>query len=203
MKYHKIILLILACVFACVSIFFTIKTFSKYATAADGTANIPIAKWNITVNNMSIKNNTNISSILSPTFPGSEHIAKNVLAPTAEGYFDLAFDFSNVDVSFIYNILISANENSSVKDLVVKGYSIDNEPMVTFNTTNRDISEQINYTDKLRSRNVRIYIMWNDLAETSVMNNVEDTLATVNNGTGLIDVSISFIQIARDLMFII
>ena len=52
-----------------------------------------IAKWNILVNNLSIKTNTDISNSIVPVFTGNEHIAKDIIAPTAEGYFDINFDF--------------------------------------------------------------------------------------------------------------
>lgn len=194
MKYHKKFMLLLTCIFAFMSIFFIIKTFSKYATAADGTASIPIARWNIIINNMSIKNNPNISSTLSPIFPGNAHIAKNVLAPTSEGYFDLVFDYSNVDVSFAYNISMSPNSNSTVKDLVAKGYCLDSGSIISFDVSNSNISGQINYTDPVRTRTIRVYIMWDD-SENAVMNNLEDAQATTVPGSaGLIDVSISFTQ---------
>jgi len=132
MKVFKKVTLLLACISALLSITFIFDVYAKYATSASGDANIPIARWNISVNNVSIKNNSNISQAISPIFSGNEHIASGIIAPTAVGYFDLAFDFSQADVSFDYTISISPSNESVVTDLIATGYSIDNGTIQTF-----------------------------------------------------------------------
>ena len=67
--------------------------YAKYISSAYGNTKMAIARWDIKVNNLSIKDNTNISNTLKPIFPGNSNIAANIIAPTAEGYFDLNFDF--------------------------------------------------------------------------------------------------------------
>lgn len=195
MKLYKKFIFFLAAICFCISVFLIVQTFAKYATSASGSANIPIARWNISVNSLSIKNNTNISATLTPVFPGNDHIASNIIAPTAEGYFDIIFDFSKADVSFLYNITMSVNENSVVKDFIPTGYSIDGGPITNFTGSDRDISEQINYLDEVTNRTIRVYLIWDDSAQNSIMNNTEDVLATnIPGGNALIDVNISFTQ---------
>lgn len=118
MKNRKKLLLLLLSIMLCLLIFCIIQIYAKYLTSASGNTSMTIANWNILVNNLSIKNNTDISNSIVPVFPGNDNIAKDIIAPTAEGYFDLNFDFSSVDVSFKYEITTSVDENSSVKDLV-------------------------------------------------------------------------------------
>lgn len=196
-KYKKLILLLLVIILLSLLTFIAIKIYAKYLTTADGNAQMKIANWNIKVNDLSIKNNTDISNTIVPIFPGNDNIAENIIAPTAEGYFDLNFDFTGADVSFTYKITTSVNENSSVKDLVATGYSIDDGLKINFENYNDNISDTILLDDNIDSRKIRIYIMWNDDENTSQMNNEEDTQATKSDIPALFNVNISFTQIAN------
>ena len=157
---------------------------------------VDVARWNILVNNTSIKNNTNISNTLAPVFPGNEHIASDIIAPTAEGYFDLDFNFKDADVSFEYEISVAASENSSVKDLVTTGYSVDDGEKINFDEFNSPIKETILLTDNIETRKIRIYVKWND-DENALMDNSQDTAATSSGNPALLQINISFTQIAK------
>lgn len=112
------------------------------------------------------------------------------------GYFDLAFDFSAVDVSFKYEISSQASEDSAVLDLVATGYSIDDGEMISFTDFNENISNTILVSDNIDSQNIRIYVMWNDDPDTSKMNNLDDTSSTtLDDSSAKFDVKISFTQI--------
>ncbi len=196
MKNYKkcILLIILIAILALV--FFLIQIFAKYLTSASGDTSMNVARWNILVNDVSIKNNTDISNTLAPVFPGSEHIASNIIAPTAEGYFDLNFDFSDADVSFEYEISTTVDENSVVKDLVTTGYSVDDGEKITFDEVNSPIKDTILLTDAIETQKIRIYVKWND-DETATMDNAADTIATTSETPALLHVNISFTQIAE------
>ena len=195
MKIYKKILIFLLLVFTFFSCYSLINTYAKYLTSTSGNANIPIAKWNITVNDISVKDDTNLSATISPIFLGNDNIAENIIAPTSEGYFDLDFDFA-VDVSFSYLVEVSVNEDSPVSDLIVTGYSIDDGPIITFDDT-IGITDTIRLADKIDSRSIRIYIVWDDSSDAS-MDNIADTLATnATNQNALLDVVVSFTQITN------
>jgi len=175
---------------------YAIDTYAKYVTKASGNANISVARWNINVNNTSIQEGNTISDIITPIFPGNKYIAEGVIAPNAEGYFDLDLNFEEVDVSFEYEISVSTNENSVVPDLIVTGYSIDDGDIT-------EISDEVLITDKIylenkpTDRKIRVYIKWID-DENSTMDNAQDTLATADNSnTALLDVDLTFRQIAE------
>lgn len=190
---------LLACLSALISIYFVSDIYAKYRTSAQGSTNIPIARWNIKVNNTVVKNNSSLESFITPVFPGSEHIASNILAPTAEGYFDLNLDFTDADVSFSYDISISPSETSSVSDLVIKGFAVDtdieNNNITYFDSDTKTISGRINLADNITSRVIRVYILWDDTSDTTLMNNVDDTQATLDSsGPAVLDVNISFTQ---------
>lgn len=197
MNNHKKFILLLIGICICFLLYFTVQIYAKYLTSADGTTSLIIANWNIKVNNLSIKDNTDISASIVPVFPGTEHIASGIIAPTVEGYFDLNLDFSNIDVSFKYEIDVSSAEDSSVKDLVATGYSIDDGEKIMFENYNTPISEIIKLSDTIDSRNIRVYIMWNDDDESQTMTNVDDTTSTSSETPPLLNVNISFTQITN------
>ena len=195
MKNHKKIILFLIgiCFFI---IFVTIvQIYAKYLSTTQGISSLTIANWNILVNDSSIKSNTDISNSIVPVFPGTEHIAENIIAPTAEGYFDLNLDFTHADVSFKYEITLAADENSSVTDLVATGYSIEGSEKINFENYNDPITEIIPLSSESKTRKIRVYIMWNDNADSQTMNNDADTLSTTSENPALFHVNISFTQI--------
>ena len=171
-----------------------VQIYAKYLSSASGDTTMTIAKWNILVNNLSIKNNTDISNSIVPVFPGNSNIAKDIIAPTAEGYFDLEMDFKDADVSFEYEITTSVDENSIVKDLVATGYSIDDGEKIEFENFNEPIKEQINLDSGIETRKIRIYILWNDDEQSQTMTNEDDTIATTTNNPAIMKVNISFKQ---------
>lgn len=193
----KILFFIIILIFLLIISFIIVDTYAKYLSSASSSANVSIAKWNIKVNNVTIKDNTDISSTITPVFPGNENIASNIIAPTAEGYFDLELDIQDVDVSFNYTITSTVAENSSVKDFAIVGYSIDDGPKIEFQTNDeKTISEDILLNSNIENRKIRIYIEWID-DDSQTMDNADDTLAAVSNNPAIFNVTINFSQIAN------
>lgn len=195
MKNCKKFILLIILILILLLVFFLIQIFAKYLTSASGDTSMNIARWNILVNDISIKENTDITNTLSPVFPGNENIAPDIIAPTAEGYFDLNFDFSDADVSFEYEITTTVDPNSSVKDLVVTGYSVDDGQKVEL-TNNSSIKDTILLTDTINTRKIRVFVKWND-GDNASMDNSQDTIATTSGKPALLKVNVSFTQIAN------
>lgn len=195
MKNHKKFLLFLIglCFFIASVIF--VQIYAKYLSTANSSSAVSIASWNILVNNLSIKNSTDISNSIVPVFPGTEHISSDIIAPTAEGYFDLNLDFSHADVSFKYEITTKADEKSTVQDLVATGYSIDDGEKIEFQNFNDPITDTIPLSSKVKTRKIRIYIKWNDNIDSQSIDNNADTLSTSSETPALFNVNISFTQI--------
>ena len=193
MKINKKFILLLAFILLCITIFLVAQTYAKYLNSAEGQTTVNIARWNIKVNDLSITENTDISGTITPVFPGNENIASDIIAPTAEGYFDLVFDFDDVDVSFNYTIESTVADSSPVKDFVIVGYSIDNGMRVDLTDTNI-ISEDILLDSNVTTRNIRIYVKWIDDGNAT-MNNQDDTIATTSNTPAIFKVNITFKQI--------
>ena len=197
MKNKKKFMLLLIGIFICLLLFSIIQIYAKYLTSSTGKTNLTISKWNIIVNKKSIKNNSDISSEIVPVFEGNDNISAGIIAPTATGYFDLDFDFKDADVSFKYEINVSAAENSSVKDLVVTGYSVDDGETISFETFDQPISDTILLNSDIKQRKIRVYILWNDDAETETMSNEDDTASAISDTPALLSVNISFTQVAE------
>lgn len=166
-------------------------TYGKYLTDIDEQTEIKIARWKILVNGDDVRNNEATEKTITPVFTGNKNIKDNVIAPGAEGYFDLIIDGSNADVSFKYTINTTVNENSSVKDLIITGYSINEEDIIETNETT--LTETIPLNSENKVINIRVFIKWDD-GENSIMTNEDDTLATITNDAKL-DVSLTFTQV--------
>lgn len=195
MYYIKRITLLMACF----SLLFTIvtinKTYAKYKTDISGESNINVARWRILVNNQDIRNNSDTKAIITPTLMENENIKEGVIAPTSVGYFDIIIDCSAADVSFSYEIGTAVNATSSVNDIVVTGYSIDDGEVIEIDNDSV-ISNNVYNRDNVNTISLRVYIKWDD-SDTASMNNEADTAATkAENSLAKLDVSLSFKQIA-------
>lgn len=172
-------------------ILFIQESYAKYVSATKENAEITVARWRILVNNNDIRNEGTASTVITPVFPGNEHIAAGIIAPTSEGYFDLIIDASNADVSFKYKISFGVNENSAVKDLVAFKYKIDDSNEISLDN-NQSIENTVLYAPDTRPIKIRVYVVWKD-GDGETMDNEADTKAT--GGTAKMDVNLSFIQI--------
>lgn len=195
MKNFKKLFILLAIICLAIAIISFLSIYAKYTTSANSQTDVPIARWNILVNNISIKDNPDISQTLQPIFPGNENIASNIIAPTAEGYFDLYFDYTDVDVSFMYTISLSPSEESSVNDIVATGYSVDDGEIHDFTNFNENISDTILLDNPTRTRKIRVFVKWNDDSNTSSMDNSKDTESALSGIPALFDVNVTFDQV--------
>lgn len=189
----KYILLILSFISMYLTICMASETYAKYVSSATSTSSTSIARWRILVNNDDISVGATSTSLITPVFPGSENISSNVIAPNAEGYFDLVLDATNVDISFKYSISITANANSPVTELVATKYAINGSEPVNFVDGNDTLEGTVNLNDQNRTTNIRVYIKWDDTL--NLMTNKEDTDTTIGNQAGLLDVTVYAIQI--------
>lgn len=178
--------------FACITTFK--ETYAKYVSNIDESANIKIARWRILLNGDDIRNSSTAESVITPIFTNNANIKDNVIAPHAEGYFDLIIDGTDADVSFKYDLDIKVNENSSVKDLIVTGYSINNSDIIQ--EVEGTISNNVLITKENKATTIRVYIKWDD-SDDSSMDNKEDTVATISNVDAKLDVSLKFTQLAQ------
>ena len=164
-------------------------TYAKYLSSATATTNLTIARWNILVNNQDVANNSNFSETISPVFQGSTYIAPDVIAPTAEGYFDITINANNTDVSFSYTISLDTSD-CTIEDLEITKYVFNNTEY-TYNGGN--IFGNILLTDVNKSVTYRFFVKWNDDAATEAMDNADDTEVAID-GTSSFGVNVNLIQ---------
>ena len=132
------VLIFLLCVVVLVSTVNT--TYSRYVSATDGVVTTDLARWQIFVNSNNITDNYGTSMTFIPVIEQDENVAANKIAPSSKGYFDIAIDPTNVDVSFIYDISFDVPEDSLIKDIKLTNYAI---------VEGTEITEDINDEDKI------------------------------------------------------
>lgn len=164
-------------------------TYAKYVSSAEANSNINIARWNITINDQDIIQNSNFTNGLTPIFENNQFIKEGVIAPTSEGYFDIIIDGSNTDVSFEYTITINPSDNDTIQDLKIVKYTIDD---IEYNYID-EINNTINHDDEIKIKTIRVYFTWDDDINTQTMDNQADTIATIN-GNANYRVSVNLIQ---------
>lgn len=194
MKNKRKIFLLLSFLSLFLCLYFVSDTYAKYLTKASAGVTGQVAKWNIKVNNTNVRNNDTLTNVITPVFAGSQHVAANVIAPTVTGYFDLQLDASDVDVSFTYNISVTRNAN--LRDFVVTGYQVDSGTTnsVDVSVETPTISDDILITDTTRTHTIRVFIGWNDDADTQELNNAQDTTVTGTYDNINLTVNLSFVQ---------
>ena len=193
MNNRKKVFFIISCILTIICFFIVVVTFSRYRSSTTGTADVSIAKWNIKVNNATIKSNSDLSNVITPIFQGSGDINPNIIAPTAEGYFDLLLDYTDTDVSFDYSITVQSNAGSLVQDLIATGYSYDDGNTIVNISPSDSISGTVLKSETTKTKSIRIFIKWDD--ENGIMDNSADTAATIpENAKALLDVNVLFTQ---------
>ncbi len=191
----NILIIILTFFSVILCIFFIQETYAKYLTSTTEETLLKIARWRILVNNNDIRDNKTANASITPVFDKNDNIAENIIAPTSTGYFDLIIDASEADVSFTYQIEITPNEDSPVKDLVAEAYSINSGEKIYLTEENKIITQNIMQTDSSKTATIRVYIKWED-GENATMNNEEDTGATKSTTPAKLDIKLKFTQLA-------
>ena len=199
MKEKKYIFILIAIIVILTSILIG-NTVAKYITSASSNADMNIARWQVLVNNTDVTSAASLNNVITPIFPGNNNIAAGVIAPTAEGYFDIVIDATNTDVSLKYEITTSDNEDSIVTDLVMSGYSIDGgerQEIIEDENGNFKVENNILYNSQDKDITIRVYIKWNDDSDDgATMTNAEDTATTQEEeSVAKINVNLKFTQI--------
>lgn len=174
-------LLLMSC---SISLCFMSSTYSRYVAGTTGNIDILFAKWQILLNNQDITKENNSELTFTPTIETNDNVAKNTIAPTSKGYFDIDINPENVDVSFKYEINLEI-ENENIPDLLVTRYAILTEEDKTENkieyqtlTENKITNELLfdNETENFQFENftVRIFFEWVD-GENETMDDEQDT----------------------------
>lgn len=188
-KKIKIILLLLS---LSLTMAFMSDTYSRYVADTTGDVEVQFAKWQILVNEEDITSGEKKSIDLQPVVIENEHVAADTFAPSSEGYFDIAVDPSNINVSFGYTISLEVL-NKDMPDLMITQYSLLDEVGVEGEKNNIDstsnvngvienaITKQVLYNkdEPFKPFTIRIYFEWFE-GEGEQQDDDADTLIGVN-----------------------
>lgn len=170
------------------------NTYAKYIESKEGSTDFTVAGWKILINDQDITTGAELSSLINPVYESNNNVASGVIAPGSEGYFDLEIDATNTEVSFSYNISINPSQQSDVSDLVVSGYKIGNGTVVPVQGGINNLTNTIHHNDLSKVVNLRIYFQWQE-GQGEQMNNIADTSASINEGSGKLVVRAAFTQV--------
>lgn len=163
------------------------NTYSRYVASSEGNVEIEFAKWQLLVNTVDVTSSSTSNISFEPVIETNANVAKNKVAPSSTGYFDIEIDPTNADVSFTYTIdLDIASEN--VPDLMITKYAILPENYIEGNSLQYNnlvdgkISSVMKYgTDNFKKTTLRIYFQWFE-GQTETMNETMDDVADTNVG---------------------
>ena len=172
------------------------NTYSRYVAGTTNNIDMLFAKWQILVNNNDITNGSTSDIAFVPTIEPNENVASNLVAPSSKGYFDIAIDPTNVDVSFKYKITLLL-ENENIPDLMITKYSvlptgyIEGDPIES-NYINGGIitSDMLFDTNtenfKFQAFTIRVYFEWFEGStfegSSEAMNDASDSLIGAASG---------------------
>ena len=192
MLLNKKVIMLIACFCVLLCILTLQETYAKYTSAVNETTDITIARWRILVNDFDIRSNSSTTNLITPVFSGNANISSGVIAPTAEGYFDIVIDATGTDLAFDYTISINNSDDSPVSDIRVTNCTLNGNNIAI---TNGNVSGRILLSDQ-RVNTLRVYIEWYDGTGEN-MNNAQDTSTTMlENSIAKVNVNAHFTQVS-------
>ncbi len=200
MKNKKNIVLFLALLALLVFIGGSAYTFAKYFTAADNQIDTSIKRWDIVVNNETIRNKTTLTNKIVANFPNTNgHTKTNKIAPGVQGTLNIVIDYTNVDVSFKYDLSIAKNEtipDVKLSNVSVTGGSAENLNITTDANGVTHVTANVRYNASAptKTQTITATIEWND-DNTNTMNDAADTAVGIDADSVDFDVQMDFVQI--------
>ena len=190
MNLKKKLILIAALFSLTICIGSTGYTYAKYATKTSSDLESKISKWNVKINNEDIskistdetgktvveaKNALENKIEINFIDTTNENIEKNVIVPGTKGNFEIALDFTDVDVSFKYEIEFDFS-TANLDGFQVIDYEIDGTNGILSNNL---IEKTVYKTDTDRKDTLKINIEWVD-ENTEESNKINTALAGQN-----------------------
>ena len=158
-------------VFTCSVVLFYQITYAKYHKEITATIENDVADWHIKVNNEDVYGKSTLTNAIQATFENNMYTKDGVVAPGSQGYFYLDIDPSECDVDFNYEITMSVDTSSDLKDLVAKSYKINNGTTTNYNSTTGITGTMLKNSTTQR---IQVNIQWND-STGQTMDNAQDT----------------------------
>ena len=183
------------------------NTYSRYVASSEGNVEIEFAKWQLLVNTVDVTSSSTSNISFKPVIEANKNVAKDKVAPSSTGYFDIEIDPTNADVSFKYTIDLNI-DNENIPDLIITKYAIlpdnyiEGNALQFNNLVEGKITNIMRYnTTEFKKTTLRIYFQWfegQSETMTEAMNDVSDTnigyTAATEDTTFAINANINFEQ---------
>jgi hypothetical protein len=194
MTRKKKIILLFACLSLIMFIGSTAYTYAKYFSQTKRDIGTDIKKWNIKINNEDIKTGMSLTDKITTTVAGTNHIAENTIAPTSEGSFEITLDYTDVEVSFKYEITVE--ENEIVPDITIYKLEVDGTEIAGNGLTISNSVNIKNDPDTDKKKNIKVYLKWNDDPNQGAqLDNKADTEIVANYDTVSFNINLDVVQI--------
>ena len=203
-KRIKIILILLI---LSVTLSFMSHTYSRYVVDTTSNIEVSFAKWQVLVNETDITDGTTTNLEITPVIEESSNVKANTIAPSSKGYFDIAINPTNIEMSFDYKLTLKLlNEN--MPDILISKYAIlsdtykEGDTVTTTDITNNKITGTLTYDNEIdnfafKPFTIRVYFEWFE-GTNEIMNDEADTTigkdAAINNTKLQIEAALSFSQ---------
>lgn len=203
-KRIKIILILLI---LSVTLSFMSHTYSRYVVDTTSNIEVSFAKWQVLVNETDITDGTTTNLEITPVIEESSNVKANTIAPSSKGYFDIAINPTNIEMSFDYKLTLKLlNEN--MPDILISKYAIlsdtykEGDTVTTTDITNNEITGTLTYDNEtenfaFKPFTIRVYFEWFE-GTNELMNDEADTTigkdAAINNTKLQIEAALSFSQ---------
>ena len=122
-KRIKIILILLI---LSVTLSFMSHTYSRYVVDTTSNIEVSFAKWQVLVNETDITDGTTTNLEITPVIEESSNVKANTIAPSSKGYFDIAINPTNIEMSFDYKLTLKLL-NETMPDILISKYAILND----------------------------------------------------------------------------
>ena len=163
------------------------NTYSRYVASSEGNVQIEFAKWQLLVNTVDVTSSSTSNISFTPVIEANKNVAKDKVAPSSIGYFDIEIDPTNADVSFQYTIELDI-DNENIPDLMITKYAVLPDNYIAGNNldfsnlTDGKITDIMKYsTENFKKTTLRIYFQWFE-GQTEAMTETMDDAADTNIG---------------------
>ena len=191
-KNVKKLFIILTLIVFSITIYKIIETYSLFESESDATVEIPIAKWNIELNETDITNGLTEEIIINDfTVVEDANVKEGKIAPGMLGMVDLTLDPKDTDVSIKYEITLGDIGDQPISLQSVQLISGSSTLIRTAEDKYTGIMNLQNIKNNTATVTVRITVLW----ENDENNNEADTVIGTQAGHTLdIPITLDAIQ---------
>ena len=178
-KNVKKLFIILTLIVFSITIYKIIETYSLFESESDATVEIPIAKWNIELNETDITNGLTEEIIINDfTVVEDANVKEGKIAPGMLGMVDLTLDPKDTDVSIKYEITLGDIGDQPISLQSVQLISGSSTLIRTAEDKYTGIMNLQNIKNNTATVTVRITVLW----ENDENNNEADTVIGTQAG---------------------